>query len=151
MQFHVQEAPRVKKQNLTNQADTNQPDEVEYASFPIVGIAALAGGLEACSELFGPLSSDSGMAFVLVQHRDPSHKSMLTEPLSRTTSLPIHEVVDGMAVEPNHIYIIPPNTEPGFCTGRCICCRAVSTSAPPLPIDAFLQSLADDQPRSGAR
>src|SRR5438046_3076937 len=79
-------------------------------SFPIVGIGASAGGLEAFTQFLSGLPSETGMGFVLVQHLAPQHDSMLTELLSRTTRIPINEVEDGMCVQPNHIYVIPPNT-----------------------------------------
>ena len=113
--------------------------------FPIVGIGASAGGLEACSELLEHLPADTGMAFVLVQHLDPSHKSMLAELLGRTTAMPIDEVVDGTRVEPNHAYIIPPNTELGILNKTLHLLPRTEKSGPPLPIDYFMQSLAQDQ------
>lgn len=79
--------------------------------FFIVGIGASAGGLEACTELFRNLPADTGMSFVFVQHLDPKHESRMTELLSRRTNIPVSEVTDGMVVEPDHIYIMPPNTD----------------------------------------
>ena len=81
------------------------------APFPIVGIAASAGGLEAFTELLTHLPIDTGMAFVLIQHLAPDHKSLLREILSRSTQIPVNEVQDGIAVEPNQVYVIPPNTK----------------------------------------
>ena len=77
-------------------------------SFAIVGVGASAGGLEAFTQLLQGLPPDTGMAFVLVQHLDPRHPSMLAEILSRVTSMPVSEVHDEPLVEPNHVYIIPP-------------------------------------------
>ncbi|MDT8384128.1 MAG: CheR family methyltransferase [Gammaproteobacteria bacterium] len=114
-------------------------------SFPIVGIGASAGGLDACKEFFEFLPADTGMAFVLVQHLDPHHKSMLTELLSRIARVPIQEVADGMRVEPDHVYIIPPNTELGILQGVLHLMPRNKASSPPLPIDFFLKSLAADQ------
>lgn len=113
--------------------------------FPIVGIGASAGGLEACSEFLTDLADDTGMAFVLVQHLDPRHKSMLTDLLSRTTTMPIHEVTDGIRIEPNHIYIIPPNTELDVLHGVLHLMPRKEARGPSLPIDHFFQSLALDQ------
>ena len=79
------------------------------ASFPVVGVGASAGGLEAFTDLLGALPAATGMAFVLVQHLDPTHESILPKLLTRATSMPVHEVRDGMAVQPNHVYVIPPN------------------------------------------
>ena len=78
--------------------------------FPIVGIGASAGGLEAFTELLGRLALDTGMGFVLVQHLDPVHESALTQLLSRATVMPVQEVTNHTPVEPNHVYVIPPNT-----------------------------------------
>ena len=78
--------------------------------FPIAGIGASAGGLEAFSELLHQLPETTGMAFVLVQHLDPKHSSELREILARTTRIPVQEVKDGVVVKPDCIYVIPPNT-----------------------------------------
>ena len=79
------------------------------ASFPIVGIGASAGGLEAFTEVLAALPPNTGMAFVLVQHLDPDHPSLLTSLLARTTEMSVEEVQDGLRVQPNHVYVIPPN------------------------------------------
>jgi two-component system CheB/CheR fusion protein len=84
--------------------ETNQQDELVVAA-----IGASAGGLEAFTELLSHLPPDTGMAFVLVQHLDPKHESMLTELISRSTRMPVLEVKNGMGVEPYHVYVIPPN------------------------------------------
>src|SRR5271155_3286706 len=76
----------------------------------IVAIGDSAGGIEALSDLLTALSPDTGMAFVLVQHLDPRHHSILTELLTRKTAMTVTEVSDGLPVEPNHLYVIPPNT-----------------------------------------
>jgi two-component system, chemotaxis family, CheB/CheR fusion protein len=114
--------------------------------FPIVGIGASAGGLEAFSELLGGLSATTGMAFVLVQHLDPDHPSLLTTLLGRTTPMPVVEVRDAMQVEPNHVYVIPPNTSMTLEQGRFRLARRMG-HAPHLPIDRFFFSLADQQGR----
>ena len=87
-----------------------QQDAIE-APFPIVGVAASAGGLEAFAQLLSHLPTDTGMAFVLIQHLSPDHESLLSEILARTTELAVREVQDGMPVEPNQVYVIPPNTQ----------------------------------------
>lgn len=131
--------------SLDTKSNSGLRHGAEDSSFPIVGIGASAGGLEACSEFFSQLPSNTGMAFVLVQHLDPSHKSMLTELLSRTTNLPIHEIEDGMQVEPNHIYVIPPNTELGMLHKVLQLLPRSEKTSRHLPIDIFMQSLAEDQ------
>ena len=79
--------------------------------FPIAGIGASAGGLEAFMELLRELPTNTGMAFVLVQHLDPSHKSGLTDILVKTTEMPVIEVANSTRVEPDHVYVVPPNAE----------------------------------------
>src|ERR1700761_116654 len=78
---------------------------------PVVGIGASAGGLEAASIFFKEVPADLGMAYVVVLHLDPARESKLTEILARTTLLPVVQVQDGMRVEPDHVYVIPPNCE----------------------------------------
>jgi hypothetical protein len=82
----------------------------EAMTFPIAGIAMSAGGLEASSELLGAVPSEVGMAFMLVQHLAPDHQSLLSEILSNRTSLPVREARDGSLVQPDHVYVIPPNS-----------------------------------------
>src|SRR6188474_3037517 len=77
--------------------------------FPVVGIGASAGGLEAFTELFKHLPATTGMAFVLVQHLDPTHASALVDLLVRSATMPVSEATDGVRVQANHIHVIPPN------------------------------------------
>ncbi|HET6654754.1 MAG TPA: chemotaxis protein CheB [Gammaproteobacteria bacterium] len=111
----------------------------------IVGIGASAGGLEAFKTFFQHMPADSGMAFVLVQHLDPDRQSMLTELLQRETAMPVAEAEDGAPVEPDHVFVIPPNASLTIENGRL----GVETPAPPRtqrrPIDTFFTSLAEDQ------
>jgi two-component system, chemotaxis family, CheB/CheR fusion protein len=109
---------RVKKKKQTRTESRVEPKAVPGSvqpklteSFPIVGVGASAGGLEAFSELLRCLPEKIGMAFVLVQHLDPSHLSMLQEILSRTSRMPVKEVTDGMVVEPDHVYVMPANSQ----------------------------------------
>lgn len=114
------------------------------APFPIVGIGASAGGLEAFSELLRQLPIKTGMAFVLVQHLDPKHSSELREILARTTKIPVAEVTDGMVVRPDHIYVIPPDTVMSIKDGILRLGARVLIRGQHLPIDHFLRSLAED-------
>lgn len=91
-----------------NEVAAAKPDE--QSAFPIVGIGASAGGLEAFGQLLQCLPADTGMAFVLIQHLDPVHESQLAPLLSKNTIMPVTEVRDPQVVEPNHVYVIPPNT-----------------------------------------
>ncbi len=118
------------------------------AGFPIVGIGASAGGLAAFEEFFSGIPDNTvgpGMAFILVQHLDPTHKSILTELVRRFTRLPVIEVEDGMLVQPNRVYIIPPNRDMALINRQL---QLLEPSAPRglrLPIDFLFQSLAEDQ------
>jgi two-component system, chemotaxis family, CheB/CheR fusion protein len=112
-----------------------------HKSFPIVGIGASAGGLEAFTMLLGDLPRKSGMAFVFVQHLAPKHESALRELLSRATEIPVREVIDGMAVEPDHVYVIPPNANMGILDGH-LHLMPRAPAQPHLPINFFLASLA---------
>jgi two-component system, chemotaxis family, CheB/CheR fusion protein len=111
----------------------------------IVGIGASAGGLEAFGQFLRALPTDTGMAFVLVQHLEPKHESVLTTLLARTTSMPVNEVREGMQIEPNHVYVIPANADLNVLDGLL---HVVGRKAPAghhLPIDYFFRSLADAQ------
>ena len=116
----------------------------ENTYFPVVGIGASAGGLEAVTALIKQLPLNTGMAFILVQHLAPSHESMLAELLARETALPVIEIKDGMQVEPNHFYVIPPNTNLGILHGVLNLMPREVELGQHLPIDFFLRSLAKD-------
>ena len=113
--------------------------------FPVVGIGASAGGLEAYKQLLGGLPTDTGMAFVLIQHLDPKHESLSAEILSRATQMTVREVTDGVRIEPDHVYVIPPNTELRISLGVLNLTPRGNDRSPHFVIDAFLQSLADEQ------
>ena len=111
--------------------------------FPIVGIGASAGGLEAVKRLLRALPAKSSMAFVLVQHLDPHHESMLAGILARETELRVLEVRQGMRVEPRNLYVIPPNATLELADGFLkLAGRRASPGKVPLPIDRFFLSLA---------
>ncbi|MEG4407577.1 chemotaxis protein CheB [Microcoleus sp. MON2_D5] len=123
----------------------SEESAVTDAPFPIVGIAASAGGLEAFTGLLSHLAIDTGMAFVLIQHLAPDHKSLLTEILARTTQMPVNEVQDGVAVEPNQVYVIPPNTKMVVCKGLLQLSPREKIYGKYMPGDAFFTSLALDR------
>ncbi|MFA5376255.1 MAG: chemotaxis protein CheB [Dehalococcoidia bacterium] len=114
-------------------------------SFPIIGIGASAGGLEAFELFFKTMPVDSGMAFVLVPHLDPGHASMLSDILQRNTTMPVHEAQDQTKVQPNHVYIIPPAKDMAIFHGALQLSVPEKARGLRLPIDAFLRSLAEDQ------
>ena len=111
----------------------------------IVGIGASAGGLEAFSQLLRTLPAETGMAFVLVQHLDPRHESMLTQILSQRTKMPVNEVNDGLAVEPDHVYILPPNKNMTISGGILDLRPRTEVRGQHMPVDHFFRSLAEDQ------
>jgi two-component system CheB/CheR fusion protein len=114
----------------------------------VLGIGASAGGLDAFKLLLRHLPVDTGFALVLVQHLDPTHPSMLTEILGRVTRMPVVEAADAMAVEPNHVYVIPPNAELRI-VHRELKVTQRRDAGQHLPIDVFLRSLADACGSSG--
>ncbi|WP_420798841.1 chemotaxis protein CheB [Geothrix limicola] len=120
---------------------------VPQNTFPIVGIGASAGGLGAFEAFFSgmPTDADPGMAFVLVQHLAPDHKSLLTELIQRSTQMKVYEVEDGMVVQPNCAYIIPPGRDMAFMKGTLQLLEPSAPRGQRLPIDFFFRSLAQDQ------
>jgi two-component system CheB/CheR fusion protein len=112
------------------------------ASFPIVGIGASAGGLEAFRQLLGALPVDTGMAYVLVQHLDPRHPSILADLLSQTTKMPVSEVKHDTRVEPDHVYVIPPSQDIGIADGILKLVPRSPGGRAHMPIDYFLRTLA---------
>ena len=135
-----------KKVSVREQATPQVPESAkEHASRRpriVVGIGASAGGLEAVSALVENLPTDTGMAFVFVQHLDPKHPSLLTHLLSAKTAMGVTEVTDGVALAPDHLYIVPPGADMTFGSGHLNLTSRSETIAPHLPIDAFLRSLA---------
>jgi len=126
---------------------TRDPDPV--AANPnaplIVGIGASAGGLDAFKSFFANTPVDTGLAFVLVQHLSPDHKSLLAELVGRTTPMSVIEAVDGMQVAANGVFVIPPDATMTIKGGRLEVIRPAPPRDRRRPIDTFLQSLAEDQ------
>ncbi|MBD2111386.1 MULTISPECIES: chemotaxis protein CheB [Cyanophyceae] len=114
------------------------------APFPVVGMAASAGGLEAFIDLISNLPADTGMAFVLIQHLAPDHESQLAEILGRVTPMVVQQVQDQMAIAPNQIYVIPPNTQMTLIDGAFCLAARQKTQGKYMPGDAFFESLAAD-------
>ena len=111
--------------------------------FPVVGIGASAGGLEAFTQLLGHLPADTGMAFVFIQHLDPKHESQLADLLAKATSMPVVEARSDQSVRPNHVYVIPP--------GQVLLLDHGALRLQPLPagrarhvvVDVLFRTLAD--------
>lgn len=113
-------------------------------SFPVVGIGASAGGLEAFGQLFIHMPVDSGAAFIVIQHLDPTHSSLLTDLLKRYTTMAVVAVEDGMRVEPNRVHVIPPNNDMVIQNGVLKLMVRETRYGLRMPIDFFLRSLAED-------
>jgi two-component system CheB/CheR fusion protein len=118
-------------------------------SFPVVAIGASAGGLEAYKEFFLALPSDTGMAFVLIQHLDPSHESMLTEIIAKATRMPVEEVKSGVTIQPNCVYVIPPNALMALAGSVFQLSPRGKTPGQHLAVNFFMHSLARER-KSGA-
>ncbi len=115
------------------------------APCPIVGIGASAGGLEAFQTFLSSAPADAGLAYVLVQHLDPNHESMLADLLGRRTEMPVRQVTDGTQVEPNCVYLIPPNASLSIHNGALQLTEFSEPRGFRRPIDVFFRSLAQDQ------
>ena len=113
--------------------------------FPIVGIGASAGGLEALELFLKNVPATSGMAFVIVQHMDPTRKGIMAELLQRATAMEVVQVRDRTKVQPDHVYVIPPNKDMSILRGVLHLLEPTAPRGLRLPIDFFFRSLADDQ------
>ncbi|MDQ5987033.1 MAG: Protein-glutamate methylesterase/protein-glutamine glutaminase [Syntrophus sp. SKADARSKE-3] len=135
--------------NISNERDRSSPKAPPLRRkgllFPIVGIGASAGGLEALEQFLGRVPEGSGMAFVIVQHLDPTYKAMLPELLQRATGMEVFQVRDRMRVKPNCVYVIPPNTDMSILHGVLHLFEPTAPRGLRLPIDFFLRSLAEDR------
>ena len=126
--------------------DPEAPFRQPPCGLPVVAIGASAGGLEACRKLLDALPAGNGMAFIIVQHLDPTHDSMLVDLLAGHTSMPVLQATDGMAIERERVYVIPPGY---LSAGK----GALRLSRPPalhgarLPFDFLLNSLARNMAR----
>jgi two-component system, chemotaxis family, CheB/CheR fusion protein len=122
-----------------------RPQKAAFNDFPVVGIGASAGGLEALEQFFSNVPPDIGMAFVVIQHLDPHHIGMLSEILQRSTEMKVTQAQDQMKVLSNHVYVIPPNKSMSILRGHLHLLEPVEIRGLRLPIDFFFKSLADDQ------
>ena len=150
-------AAKKKAQPAPAESKTAQPpppDSEEAASqakdaalrhmMPVVGIGASAGGLDAFKKFFQAMPTNSGMAFVLIPHLDPTHESLMVELLRKYTPMPVAEAGEGMAVEANHVYVIPPNKYLAISKGVLRLTGPVERARSSTSIDFFLRSLATD-------
>lgn len=140
----------LKKQNKKLSKVKSSPDindAKSFDKFPIVGIGASAGGLYAFELFFSaiPANSHINMSFILIQHLDPEHKSLLSELVQHYTTMKVYEVKDGMRVEVNCVYIIPPNNDMELIDGTLHLIEYKGARGHHLPIDSFFKSLAKEQ------
>ena len=122
----------------------------DKTDFPIIGIGASAGGLEALEQFFENMPPDSGMAFVVIQHLDPDHPGIMPELLQRITPMKVFQATDKLMVKPNHVYVIPPNKSMSILRGALFLFEPIETRGLRLPIDYFFESLAIDQKEKSA-
>ncbi len=118
---------------------------IDNSQFPIVGIGASAGGLEALELFFMNMPKDNGMAFVIIQHLDPNHVSMMPELLQRITAMKVYQVKDNLLVKQNCIYVIPPNKSLSLLNGVLHLFDPAESRTLRLPVDTFFRSLANDR------
>jgi chemotaxis methyl-accepting protein methylase len=138
-------SPVRRRRTPTHVASPPPPGKPGPASFPVVGIGASAGGLEALEHFLSRVPKSSGMAFVIVQHLDPTRKGIMPELLQRTTTMKVIQVKDRTKVEPDRVYVIPPNKDMSILHGVLHLLEPASPRGLRLPIDFFLRSLAQDQ------
>ena len=120
-------------------------ESINNPLFPIVGIGASAGGIEALELFFSNMPKDNGMAFVVIQHLDPTHTGIMPELLQRMTAMTVFQASDGLKVQPNLVYVIPPNKSLSILNGTLQLFDPVETRGLRLPVDFFFRSLAADR------
>ena len=135
-----------KKVPKNNDLPESQNTQITTSTiFPIIGIGASAGGLEALEQFFKNMPENNGMAFVVIQHLDPNHIGLLPELLQRITSMQVFQVSDRLKVKPNCVYVIPPNKSMSILNGILHLFDPVESRGLRLPVDIFFRSLAEDQ------
>jgi len=142
----MQEKTQQPKLTVTSK-DKSADSEINL--FPIVCIGASAGGLEALEQFLGNVPLNSGIGYVVIQHLDPTQKGMLPELLQRITKMEVLQVKDHMPVQPDRVYVIPPNKSMSILKGMLHLFDPVELRGLRLPIDFFLRSLAEDQKELG--
>ena len=145
----MQAAPKKSVMTKSSSAAADPAEEpiAPQLPFPVVGIGASAGGLEAFTDLLSHLPENTGMAFVLIQHLDPDHPSQLADLLARATKMSVLEVKSGTVLAPNHIYVIPPNANLQLTAGKLELIPRGDERIP-HPVDFFFRSLAREQQHS---
>jgi len=126
-------------------ADAPAPAAPPAPPFPIVAIGASAGGLEALEQFLSHVPATSGMAFVVIQHLDPTHRGMLPELLQRATAMAVSQAKNGVKIKPDCVYVIPPNRDLSILHDTLYLLDPVAPRGLRLPIDFFFRALADDR------
>jgi two-component system CheB/CheR fusion protein len=139
---YMREKPGKPKSTVSLKEKTSVLNKVQ---FPIACIGASAGGLEALEQFLGNVPEYSGMAYVVIQHLDPTQKGMLPELLQRITKMKVFQVKDRMPSKPDCVFVIPPNSSMSILKGVFHLFEPIETRGLRLPIDFFMRSLADDQ------
>jgi two-component system, chemotaxis family, CheB/CheR fusion protein len=117
-------------------------EERAHLPFPVVGVGASAGGVEALSSFFRAASAESGMAFVVIQHLPPDNQSLMTEILGRCTQMPVIQIDEGMPIRPNCVYVIRPGFTVTLAEGQLHLGEPVEKRGHRRPVDDFFRSLA---------
>jgi PAS domain S-box-containing protein len=141
----AQKSAKTKRATAHKKNNTNKKKTSASTQSVIVGIGASAGGLDAFKNFLTAMPADSNLAFVLVQHLDPNHESLMVDLLARHTSMPVLQVEDQMKVQRNHVYMIPPNKSLTIKDGILHLSKPVERRGMRMPIDYFFRSLAEDQ------
>jgi two-component system CheB/CheR fusion protein len=139
---------QIKSQNKNPEMQDSLHDKFAKSKtdqFPIVGIGASAGGLEALEQFFTNMPANCGMAFVVIQHLDPDHKGIMQELLQRITKMMVYTVTDRLKIKPNCVYVIPPNKSMSILNGALHLFEPIESRGLRLPVDYFFRSLADDR------
>jgi len=144
---HAKRAKPAQVRSSHRSAPSRDPTRTS-SGFPIVGIGASAGGLEASRKLVGALPAGNGMAFILVQHLDPTHESLMVDLLTNHTAMAVRQATEGMRIERNHVYVIPPGRYLSVGGGTLHLSQPQARHGARLPFDFLLQSLAKER---GAR
>src|ERR1035437_893101 len=134
----------IKKSTTAKSEDEKEISQSDPEQYPIVGIGASAGGLEALEQFFENMPKNNGMAFVVIQHLDPNHVGIMPELLQRITTMKVIQASDMLKVKPDCVYVIPPNKSMSLLQGALHLFEPIETRGLRLPIDIFFRSLADD-------
>lgn len=137
-----------KKQKRAARKATEKASEARPVAFPVVGLGASAGGLQAVSDFLDAMPDESGMAFVLIHHVDPNHESLMAGLLAKHTNMPVALAVDGTEIAPDHVYVIPPNQFLAVEDGKLRLSAPEARRGLRLPINFFMRSLARNHGQS---